>query len=292
MPAESLSGPLKGGGLFQAAKDLTDKAAIYKEEGAKKVSTTEKGLHRAVRYYMLAAYSILGKCATQKYEGGNYIAALMVDDTGTILSYGINSGWFHHGEVNMLLNYFKANPTATQFPSKTIVFSTLTPCKQCSKYLEDARPTDSIIFMGQNDPGTLGRVGEKHAVYLSSVTDPILNRVAKPIMKSKVVGTKTVKGWGKESTVQVMEEYQDGEKVERYALDAALSDKMGPGASVAEQIGTKCNLILNQSMVTLTHKFDKVRANNQEGSDQAVKIPVLSYLRSWIAGVSTMSKQI
>jgi hypothetical protein len=45
-------------------------------------------------------------------------------------------------------------------------------------------------------------------------------------------------------------------------------------------------------MVTLAHKFDKERANNQEGSDQAVKIPVLSYLRGWIAGVSTMSKQI
>jgi hypothetical protein len=57
-------------------------------------------------------------------------------------------------------------------------------------------------------------------------------------MKSKVVGTKKVKGWGKETTVPVLEEYQDGEKGERYTLDAALSDKMGLGASVAEQIGT------------------------------------------------------
>src|SRR5579884_2215055 len=48
-------GPI-GGGLFQAAKDLRDHPALYKKGG--KVHTKEKGLHRALRYYMLAAYSV------------------------------------------------------------------------------------------------------------------------------------------------------------------------------------------------------------------------------------------
>jgi tRNA(Arg) A34 adenosine deaminase TadA len=195
--------------------------------------------------------------------------------------------------VNMLLNYFTANPSARQFPSKTIVFSTLTPCKQCSKYLESSRPAESVIFMGQKDTGSLGQVGEKYGVYLSAVTDSILNRVAQPIMKSRVVGSTTVKGWGgKTSTVPVTEQYQEGEKVSHYEVDSSLSEKMGQGATVAEQIGQKCNQILIQSMSTLTHKFDKERPTSQERLDQGVKIPVLNYLKLWIESVNSTSRQI
>jgi tRNA(Arg) A34 adenosine deaminase TadA len=277
-----------GGGLFQAAKGLEEDENPVVYKGAEKVHTKEKGLHRALRYYMLAAYALLGKCAKSDYTGGNYIAALMVDDAGRILSYGVNSGWFHHGEVNMLLDYFRRNSAAGKFPSKTIIFSTLTPCKQCSKYLQASRPDESVIFMGQKDPGSLGKVGEKFATYLDAATDPILNRVATPVMKAEVIGTKVIPGaWGKPPTKQnVYQDVKVGENVKHYTLDLALSGKMGEGASVAEQIGEKCKLTLIESMSTLTHKFSKQRPTTEEALDQGVKIPILHYLNKWISSAN------
>ncbi len=287
-------GPLRdAGGLFQAAKGLHDSERKVIYTGAEKVHTREKGLHRALRYYMLAAYAVLGKCAQSNYDGGNYIAALLVDDSGRILSYGVNSGWFHHGETNMLLNYFRANSAAGKFPSNTIIFSTLTPCKQCSKYLQDTRPAESVIFIGQEDTGSRGREGEKFGVHLSAVTDPVRSRVATPIMKTEVIGTKTVKGaWGKpDSTVNVTREVPSGqEKVEHFLVETLLSGKMGEGASVAEQIGQKCKEVLIQSRGTLTYKSSKVRPKGEGNDDQLVKSQVLEYLNTWIGDVALTSE--
>ncbi len=284
-------GPLTGGGLFQAAKSLHDSATPVSYLGAKDNHSRDKGLHRALRYYMLAAYALLGKCAGGESSVGNYIAALLVDDQGKILSYGINSGGFHHGETNMLLNYFRAHGNDPTFPANTIIFSTLTPCKQCSKYIEATRPGDSVVFIGQRDTGSRGREGEKYGVHLSAVTDPIRNRVAKPIMGTRETGeVRTIPGvWGKgPTTVKVTEQVQTGEDVKRSDLEEMLSKKMKEGdGTIAEQIGKYCTELLIQSRGTFTHKQTKAR--NQGVDDQLVKYQVLDYLNTWMNGVGANS---
>jgi len=286
--------PLRGGGLYQAAKNLHDSDSLvsYRESDD---HSRDKGLHRALRYYMLAAYALLGKSAEAGYSEGNYIAALLVDDDGNILSYGVNSGWFHHGETNMLLHYFSEHAAQTQFPANTIIFSTLTPCKQCSKFLESTRPGNSVIFIGQEDTGGRGSEGEKYGVHLSAVTDPIRNRVARPVMADRDTGkVRTVGGaWGKAATTApVMERVQIGETVEKPILETLLAQKMQEGATIAEQVGKHCGEILIQSRGTFTRKHAKVR--DQRLDDQLVKYQVLDYLNTWMKGVKLQSalKQI
>ena len=283
-------GPLQGGGLFQAARDLHDTNALMSYKGMDDHSRT-KGLHRALRYYMLAAYALLGKSAEAGYAGGNYIAALLVNDEGKILSWGVNSGWFHHGETNLLLNYFSEHASDVRFPSNTILFSTLTPCRQCSKYLQSTRADESVIFIGQNDPGSRGREGEKFGVHLSAVTDPVRNRVVTPKMGFRDTGKRTVTGgaWGKPSTtVPVMEQVKIGENVEKSNLEVLLAQKMRDGATVAEQIGQHCKELLIQSRVTFTHKQTKVRDHKLD--DQLIKYQVLDYLNTWMKRVSLQSE--
>jgi tRNA(Arg) A34 adenosine deaminase TadA len=287
-------GPVRGGGLFQAARSLHDSDAPVSYRGSNDHSR-DKGLHRALRYYMLAAYALLGKSTEAGYSEGNYIAGLLVDDEGRILSYGVNSGWFHHGETNMLLHYFSDHPGQPKLPSNTILFSTLTPCKQCSKYIEATRPGDSVIFIGQEDTGGRGREGEKFGVHLSAVTDPIRNRVAKPIMQERDTGkVRSVGGaWGQPKTTErIMERVQVGEKVEKSNLETLLAQKMKEGATIAEQIGKHCGELLVESRGTFTHKHAKVR--DQRLDDQLIKYQVLDYLNTWMNRVKLQSflKQI
>lgn len=285
-------GPLKPkGGLFQAAKDLHDGKKQVSYKGVDN-HTREKGLHRALRYYMLAAFALLGKGAQAGYDQGNYIAALLVDDQGGILSYGVNSGWFHHGETNMLLNYFCAHSSQSKFPANTIIFSTLTPCQQCSKYLQGTRPDESVIFIGQLDSGSKGSEGEKYGKHLSAVTDPIRNRVAKPKMEVRDTGKfKEVKGWGPTpSKVPITELVQVGETVTKPILETLLSEQMREGSTVAEQIGKNCSEVLIQSRATFAHKYAKKEKRNQELEDQLVKCQVLEYLNTWVEGVNLASK--
>jgi tRNA(Arg) A34 adenosine deaminase TadA len=286
--AGTAPGPI-GGGLFQAAKDLRDHPTSYKT--GPKLHTQEKGLHRALRYYMLAAYSVLGKCFGGSYNRGNYIAALMVDDSGKILSYGINSGWYHHGEVNMLLNYFAANAASGKFPSNTVIFSTLTPCLQCATYLQSTRPDDSIIFMGQPDTGGKGQVGERYGTYLRGITDPLSNRTLINTTKQVQVGTEVKKVWGKE-TVQPVYETRPDVKVEKYKVDDTLTSKMESGANIASQIGQKGGIVLSESLTTLMYKSTKGRAEGKEFQDNAVKKAVLAYLIGWVNSVGTSVVQI
>lgn len=286
--AGTAPGPI-GGGLFQAAKALRDDPVSYKK--GPKVHTKEKGLHRALRYYMLAAYSVLGKCFGGSYNRGNYIAALMVDDSGKILSYGINSGWYHHGEVNMLLNYFAANSASGKFPANSIIFSTLTPCLQCATYLESTRPGESIIFMGQPDTGGKGQVGEKYGTYLRGVTDPLSNRTLVNTTKQVQVGTEVKKVWGKETVQPVYKTVADV-KVEKYKVDDTLTSKMESGANIASQIGQKGGIVLSESLSTLMYKSTKDREEGDEFQDNAVKKAVLTYLIGWVNSVGTNVVQI
>jgi len=158
--------PPLDGGLYDAAKNIKNDPSPGRQ----------KAMARVLRYYMLACYSLLALEKEFGYTGGNYVAALLVSDKGEILSYGINNGQasasFHHAEVNMLLNYFGHNP-GQKFPDKSIVFSTLTPCMQCTDYLIESRPQNSIIFFGQKDTGPSGSAGEAIGEAISDVTKPL-----------------------------------------------------------------------------------------------------------------------
>ena len=292
--------PFPSGGLFEAAKKLNDSptAISYKTENkADKVHTKEKGYHRALRYYMLSAYALLGKCVESNSGVGNYIAALLVSDKGEILSYGVNSKGFHHGEVNMLLNYFRSRPGEKTFPEKSIIFSTLTPCKQCAKYIHETRPNDYVVFMGQRDTGSAGSAGERAPYrfkFLKSLTDPIMNVEVKPLFKfEEVEVTKPVANfWAKTTTVQTVKEsvkVEAGFEKKHTALEAAMElqmTKTKSDSSVAEKIGEKCQTLLHQSSMTLAHKFQKERTAQKDQEDNKIKVAALAYLNDWMANVS------
>lgn len=288
------AGPLgSGGGLFEATKTL----ASYKgKKGEKvpKVHTEEKGLHRALRYYMLAAYAVLGKCAKANYEGGNYVCALAVNDSGQIFSWGVNSGSFHHGEVNMLMNYFSNNPTEKALPANTIVFSTLTPCQQCSGFLQSVNP--GRIFMGQKDTGPVGQAGEAFGSFLGKLTDPIMARVSSGEGLTRRDGTVTTYDLtvatkkNKLGAVTVPKFVTDpAPKGTRFELDTVLEQLVTDG-NIASKIGQYCRRELRHSYDTLDQKYWKTRP--LDILDGKVKMAVLTYLHQWMKTVdATVSEK-
>jgi tRNA(Arg) A34 adenosine deaminase TadA len=313
LAGNSATGPLgKAGGLFKAAEDLAENPVFYKKVA--KDHSKEKGLHRALRYYMLAAYAALGKCATVDYKDGNYVCALAVSDSGQIISWGVNSGSFHHGEVNMLLNYFSENATAKHLPPNTIIFSTLTPCKQCSGYIESVREKGQVaIFMGQEDTGEFGREGAKYGMYLRDLTDPVQARVEKDGLLRKTIKTEnkpTPTKTDRTKTTQVKTiDAQTVKDLARYSIDDKLKELITDG-SIAGKIGETCKTELIQSYNTLNRKFIKPRVTTiskpvpsvadksdpattdkpqttEELADQIIKVAVLTYLRNWLGTVGT-----
>lgn len=255
---DQLDAPFPGGGLYDAA--ATDLSLSGAQQA--KLSGERKGRIRALRYYMLAAYSLLGLCKSGGYAGGNYVAALMVGDTGQILSYGVNNGQsagsFHHAEVNMLLDYFRRNPDATSFPEKSIVFSTLTPCEQCTRYLKDARPTESLIYFGQLDTGKQGNAGTAISKAFDTVT--------KPVRGSQV---------------------NSGE-VNKWRIAQGLNSCMSEGRSIATQISDDDpSAYLSTAVNALYAKVNKERSSDDPTSEaeEQVKSAVLSYLLFWSASI-------
>jgi tRNA(Arg) A34 adenosine deaminase TadA len=221
-----------------------------------------RGKKQALRYYMLAAYALLAIC-NESDHGGNFIAALMVNDQGQIVSYGVNSKGitnpWHHGEVNMLLNFFNSagNQAKTNFGEKMLVFSTLTPCQQCAKYLQDSRPPDgkALIFIGQHDTGAMGYKGAEHGVFMHEV-------IKAPNWKIRTV----------ERGVFAKE-----------AVHIKLAQQMDSGKTVAMQIGTKGKTELLNAANTLVGKILKSRNDTAE---QIVKQNVLNYLGMWLGTVN------
>ena len=246
-----VTSPIAGGGLYQAALDG------YRLD-LNTLTGRTKGMNRALRYYMLAAYALLGLCKQQGYTGGNYVSALLVNDVGQIISYGINNGKstgsFHHAEVNMLLDYFHRNPNHSTYPNKTVVFSTLTPCQQCTKYISDARPNESVIFFGQMDTGKKGSVG-------TQISDAI-DIITKPVRGS---------------------EWNQG-KLNHFQIASGLQSCMHQGSSVAGQISNnRPSAYLRVALEHLGHKYEKARDKKSE--EYQIKEQVIDYLFAWIESV-------
>jgi tRNA(Arg) A34 adenosine deaminase TadA len=266
LPAASLTLPTLpaplGGGLYLAAQGLkTDYAD----------GTLAKGLARSLRYYMLAAYSLLDRCSLSAHTGlGNYVSALMVSDRGEILSAGINTGSYRHAEVNMLLGYFRHHGTSPKFPENAVVFSTLTPCEQCTKYLRDTKSTKSVIYFGQSDTGKMGKKGEK-------ISSKIGEKTKEP--RGAAVGTPSIVLTDPDENVTVI---QDAAII-KSQMASGLASCMGPG-SIAEQIGAseKAKELLSQASYGLVHKAEKTRGGSAE--DQA-KAAVIQYLQQWLEAV-------
>jgi tRNA(Arg) A34 adenosine deaminase TadA len=238
--------------LFDAAGNVLD---LTNEDQAK-LKGSARGLTRSLRYYMLAAYALLGLAKQNGYSGGNYVSAILVGEFGNILSYGVNNGQasasYHHAEVNMLLSYFQRNPTATTVPEKTIVFSTLTPCAQCTSYLQDSRSGNCYIFFGQEDTGSMGNAGK-------SISDA-LDAVTKPVRGSQI----------------------NQGLVNKWAIANGLENCMGKG-SVATQIGDEMpGRFLQTALNALQSKTGKKRDDDAE---DAVKKAVLTYLNNWVHSV-------
>lgn len=255
----NLAPPLLGGndGLYVAAKHTKQENNYVGKK---------KGLIRVLRYYMLACYSLLA--LKKNYDGGNYVASMLVSDKGQILSYGINTGnsrsSYHHAEVNMLLSYFDKNRHLTNFPEKSVIFSTLTPCAQCTKFLTDTKPTNSYIFFGQFDEGSSGSQGTSISRGLSNVNKPLHGSLV------------TTSG------------------IAKVEIDNSLNDCHSGQDYIATRIGKSHNSweLLESSITALEHKFSKSREGKEDDTtneiaENEIKAKVLTYLQAWLDTVRT-----
>jgi tRNA(Arg) A34 adenosine deaminase TadA len=153
-----VTGPLNlvpvipGGGLFQAAQSMSsfDHA----------LSGRMKGLQRALRYYQLAAYALVARANTQA-PLDKLVGAILVNDVGNILAWGANAGGWRHAELNLIRAWHRRHNATTLFDDRTMLFSTLTPCGQCSCALADAKPARCELYYGQVDDGDLGSIGRE-----------------------------------------------------------------------------------------------------------------------------------
>lgn len=267
--ALALKAPLPDGGLYAAAAGLSKDLDL--PPGSRK-----KGLARALRYYMLATYSLVDISSAEGYEGlKNYVGALLVSDQGQILAAGINTGSFRHAEVSMLLSYFRNNPTAIKVPENSVIFSTLTPCKGCTGFLSVTKSSNCVIYFGQEDTGKDGKVGKKISTQLSEKTKAPVGR-----SKEKLPGeidtddTEDTEGTGVVAIGTASE-------IHKVQVDKGLTSCMGAG-SIATQIGKAKHAkeVLRSGSEALIHKMLKTRAATDAESE--VKHAVLTYIGQWL----------
>lgn len=130
------------------------------------------GLMRSFHHYVLAARTLIARSATSEFAGvHDHVGAILVSDTGAILAAGTNTGSYRHAEVSLLLSWFRDHPEARTLPEKSIVLSTLTPCRQCTRYLSLAKAPDTLILFDEADTGRAGRVGERIAEQIGADVD-------------------------------------------------------------------------------------------------------------------------
>ena len=119
---------------------------------------------RALRHYALAARTLIASSAACGFAGSHdHVGAILVDDTGRILAAGINTGSYRHAEVSLLTSWFRDHPQARTLPARSTVLCTLTPCRQCTRYLTLAMAPDTLIRFDEADAGRSGRAGQRIA---------------------------------------------------------------------------------------------------------------------------------
>jgi len=119
-----------------------------------------KGFNTIHRIYMMAAFALMTKRFGTTDNSGHNIAAILVDKTGHILSWGLNQRWNNatfHAEVNMLQAYYKNHKADPGLPDGARIYTTLKPCKMCAGMIrEAAKDINTVaVYYGQNDPGAL-----------------------------------------------------------------------------------------------------------------------------------------
>jgi tRNA(Arg) A34 adenosine deaminase TadA len=267
--ALALKAPLPDGGLYAAAAGLSKDLDL--PPGSRK-----KGLARALRYYMLATYSLVDISSAEGYEGlKNYVGALLVSDQGQILAAGINTGSFRHAEVSMLLSYFRNNLTATKVPENSVIFSTLTPCKGCTGFLKVTKSSNCVIYFGQEDTGKDGRKGKQISTQLSEKTKTPVGR-SKETLPGEIQSDDTddTEGTGVVAT-------GTASGIHKVQVDKGLTSCMGTG-SIATQIGKAKHAkeVLRSGSEALIHKMLKTRAASD--AENEVKQAVLTYIGQWL----------
>jgi tRNA(Arg) A34 adenosine deaminase TadA len=95
---------------------------------------------------MAAAFRILR--AKQTPGGREGVAAILVDATGKILSWGLKNPAHPalHGETTALLGH------GGNLPANVRMYTTLKPCKMCAGWITTLSGGGHVVFYGQNDP--------------------------------------------------------------------------------------------------------------------------------------------
>lgn len=263
----SEDGPIAGGGLAKVAKAV---AARRPGAGAYVEGSKEAALERALRYYQLAAYGLIGRAKNAGMMIGHYVGAIMVNDKGGIVGWGINTNKglkdFHHAEVNMMLAYFQST-SAAKLPASHLVFSSLTPCEQCGSLLSSALGETNTVFYGQMDTGKAGRKGAS----MSSSTDS----VCKPVAVHPKGGA-------------------------RMPVSSKLTGCVPEGASIASALkkSAEADTLLKDAAGDFERRLDKRtdEANNERYAEKRkteggklvedVKVAVLEHIRTKLAGIA------
>lgn len=87
------------------------------------------------------------------------IAAILVDSTGQVLDFGVNSNHINktlHAEVNLLQRYYQKH--GHQLPSGSRIYVTHKPCKMCAGMIWEALPEDFVkpaVIYFEDVPGRL-----------------------------------------------------------------------------------------------------------------------------------------
>lgn len=88
------------------------------------------------------------------------IAALLVNESGTLLGYGLNSNGKNktlHAEVNLVQRMYRE--TGLKIPPRTILYSTHKPCKMCAAMIYDwcEDPKSLQVYYSVEESGGLSR---------------------------------------------------------------------------------------------------------------------------------------
>ena len=125
-------------------------------------SNDAKKIHRL---YMAAAFTLLHDRA--RFEVGAWpenaktwdgsIAAILVHESGKVLSYGLNKAsttTLFHAEIVAVENYFLHHKTTT-LPKNCHLYTTMEPCHMCAGYLayHASKTEGMVIYYGHTDHG-------------------------------------------------------------------------------------------------------------------------------------------